>query len=98
MTDCSSRASKTRSLMTGRRPPDQAALLASVLSAIPSDLRPAALPSGPRASDRAVCRYLAAHAFANWTAHLGGGLRTWLTSLHAAAALVAAGAGVGGAD
>jgi hypothetical protein len=26
-------------------------------------------------------RFLACHAFANWTAHLGAGLRTWLRSL-----------------
>src|SRR5690606_9444972 len=26
-------------------------------------------------------RMLAAHAFANWTAHLGEGLRTWLRSI-----------------
>lgn len=33
-------------------------------------------PSGP--AERA---FLASHAFANWTAHLGEGLRTWLRSL-----------------
>jgi hypothetical protein len=26
-------------------------------------------------------RFLACHAFASWTAHLGSGLRTWLRSL-----------------
>jgi hypothetical protein len=30
---------------------------------------------------RAANRFLACHAFANWTAHLGAGLRTWLRSL-----------------
>jgi hypothetical protein len=35
----------------------------------------AALPA------RAINRFLACHAFANWTAHLGSGLRTWLRSL-----------------
>jgi len=35
-------------------------------------------------SDPALRRFLAAHAFANWTAHLGPGLRTWWRSLDAA--------------
>jgi hypothetical protein len=32
-------------------------------------------------NDAAARRFLACHAFANWTAHLGAGLRTWLRSL-----------------
>jgi hypothetical protein len=56
-----------------------------VTSAIPADLR-----DGPRrrvdarryeGGDAVVKRFLAAHAFANWTAHLGRGLRTWLRSV-----------------
>ncbi len=34
--------------------------------------------------DSSLRRFLAAHAFANWTAHLGSGLRTWWRSLDAA--------------
>jgi hypothetical protein len=36
----------------------------------------------------AACGFLAAHAFANWTAHLGQGLRSWLRSVEAAYVLV----------
>jgi Fe-S-cluster containining protein len=43
-------------------------------------------------TDQAVLRqFLAAHAFANWTAHLGQGLRTWLRSIEAAHALMTSG-------
>jgi hypothetical protein len=45
-----------------------------------------------------AARFLAAHAFASWTAHLGQGLRTWLRSLEAAMALLHAGAGIRHAD
>ena len=39
-------------------------------------------PSGPADSSGPADRaFLASHAFANWTAHLGEGLRTWLRSL-----------------
>jgi hypothetical protein len=37
---------------------------------------------------------LAAHAFANWTAHQGEGLRTWWRSLEAVHVLLSAGVGV----
>jgi hypothetical protein len=43
-------------------------------------------------------RFLAAHAFANWTAHLGLGLRSWLRSIEAASALLHAGFDVRSAD
>jgi Fe-S-cluster containining protein len=42
--------------------------------------------------------FLAAHAFANWTAHLGQGLRTWLRSIEAAHDLIVAGRDVRQAD
>ena len=42
--------------------------------------------------------FIAAHAFASWTAHLGEGLRTWLRSVEAAFALVELGLGVRTAD
>jgi Fe-S-cluster containining protein len=46
-------------------------------------------PEGPvdreeREEPTAIRNYVSAHAFANWTAHLGLGLRTWLRSLEAA--------------
>ena len=44
------------------------------------------------------CRFLAAHAFGNWTAHLGQGLRSWLRSLQAAYALLQTGSSVQKAD
>ena len=64
-----------------------------IVAAIPEDLR----SQGPRIDDDArhtpalaphTDRFLAAHAFANWTAHLGEGLRTWLRSIEAAYALI----------
>jgi hypothetical protein len=39
-----------------------------------------------------------AHAFANWTAHLGEGLRTWLRSIEVAHAMLVMGRSVGAAD
>lgn len=58
-----------------------------VLSAVPADLRPSRLePAGsPRADN--LRAFVAAHAFANWTAHLGQGLRSWLRAIEAAAVL-----------
>jgi hypothetical protein len=59
-----------------------------VLAAIPPPHRPRGLdrvatPPPPRV----LGRFLAAHAFANWTAHQGDGLRAWLRSLEVAYAL-----------
>lgn len=47
---------------------------------------------------RVANRFLAAHAFANWAVHGRGGLDDWLRSIETAHALLAAGAGVRGAD
>jgi Fe-S-cluster containining protein len=58
------------------------------LAAIPPDLRPEKLESSGSPSVAAARGFLAAHAFANWTAHLGQGLRSWLRSLEAAWSLV----------
>ena len=69
-----------------------------VLAAVPEDIRPAHLDAGERPTDDATRAFLAAHTFANWTAHLGGGLRTWLRSIHAAHALLHCGCGVREAD
>lgn len=52
----------------------------------------------PRESSDAEKRFLAAHAFANWTAHLGTGLRAWFRSIEAAYALLEAGFAPGDAD
>ena len=62
--------------------------LSDVLSAIPADLRPSRFERLDAPSATAVRAFLAAHAFANWTAHLGQGLRSWLRSLQAALSLV----------
>jgi hypothetical protein len=60
------------------------------MEAIPGDLdRPS--PSGTATAPAVARRLLAAHAFANWTAHLGRGLRTWHRSLEAVSALLASG-------
>lgn len=77
------------------------ARLRDVLDAVPGDLRPP--PSrfrldAPRPPAPVIRNFLAAHAFANWTAHLGEGLRTWLRSIEAAFALVELGCGVRQAD
>jgi hypothetical protein len=68
--------------------------LSDVLSAVPSDLRPRGVERPGRPGDAVIGRFLAAHAFANWTAHLGGGLRSWLRSIEAAYALIDGGLGV----
>ena len=80
---------------------DHAARLAEVLDAIPSDFRPtpARLEQiEPRPRAVVVRNFLAAHAFANWTAHLGEGLRTWQRSIEAAFSLIELGLGARTAD
>lgn len=72
------------------------------------DLAIAAIPAGSRVDARwqarvvtsatETRRFLAAHAFANWTIHLGDGLWPWWRSIETAAALIEAGAGVRHAD
>jgi hypothetical protein len=62
--------------------------LDDVLAAIPEALRPRRLDTPGPPSAAAVRGFLAAHAFANWTAHLGQGLRSWLRSVEAAYVLV----------
>ena len=69
-----------------------------VLAAVPLEFRANAAAAlgrgGPRPSRRAHAAFLAAHAFASWTPHLGEGLRTWLHGIEAAHALVMSGVGV----
>ena len=71
------------------------------LDAIPDDLHGAipAAAAQPRALDPILLKqYLAAHAFANWTALLGRGLRAWQRSIEVAYALVQLGWSVRDAD
>jgi len=76
---------------------------AAVEESIPEDLQSSTAPrqavvavSPP--SDAVLRRFLASHAFANWTMHVGQGLRAWLRSIEAAHALVASGLDVRAAD
>jgi hypothetical protein len=61
-----------------------------VLTAIPVELRPRRLERVGPPTDAAMRGFLAAHAFANWTAHLGHGLRSWLRSVETAWVLASA--------
>lgn len=85
-------------------PPDEAWLAArrdAALEAIPVDLRaqaPAFTFPADRLAARVLSRFLAAHAFANWTAHLGSGLRSWLRSIEIAYAVATATHSLGEAD
>lgn len=67
--------------------------LAHVMAAVPSDWRGAAAEAlatrRPPLRDDVFGRLLAAHAFANWAAYLGKGLRTWYQSIEAAGCLAA---------
>ena len=73
-----------------------------VLDAVPDDLRARAGTVLSRrtstTSPHAHVAFLAAHTFANWTAHLGEGLRTWWRSIEAAHGLLSAGLSVRDAD
>lgn len=77
---------------------DDEARVRDVIDAVPPELRPGTWPHDARPDDRATGRFLAAHAFASWTAHLGHGLRAWQRSIEAAMALLNAGTGVQQAD
>ena len=52
----------------------------------------------PSRDETVLRQFLAAHAFANWTAYLGQGLRSWLRSIDAAHELVTSDLDVRGAD
>jgi hypothetical protein len=62
--------------------------LVDMLEAVPEELRPRRIDRLGPPSSTVVRSFLAAHAFANWTAHLGQGLRSWLRSVEAACAVV----------
>ena len=71
------------------------------LASIPADLRDAAPDPSPDTAALApilLKQYLAAHAFANWTAVLGPGLMAWQRSIEVPYALVQSGWNVRGAD
>jgi hypothetical protein len=82
-------------------PAERAAVrVGEVLATVPGhEHPPTPVPSagGPLSPD-ATRRFLAAHAFANWTAHLGPGLRTWRRSIETAHAFVIGGWTAGDAD
>jgi Fe-S-cluster containining protein len=83
------------------RSTDATASVETVRQAIPGIHRPPAPRNGRALEDllpRARRRFVAAHAFANWTAHLGVGLRAWLRSIEAADALLRSGLTPGKAD
>ncbi len=100
------RAFERAPLAGTRAIPDLAARRREVAAAIPADLqatfesdvRNASPEAGDAPSPAILVRFVAAHAFANWTAHLGSGLRTWLRSVEAAYACATDGAGVRHAD
>jgi hypothetical protein len=75
-------------------------LIRAALRAVPEDLRSQTpRPSASAAPDAGQTgRFLAAHAFANWTAHLGRGLEDWLRSIETAWALVRGGYSFADAD
>jgi hypothetical protein len=75
--------------------------LREIIEAIPPELRPESSQRHVEARQppaHVVRNFLVAHAFANWTAHLGEGLRTWLRSVEAAFTLLELGYGVRDAD
>jgi hypothetical protein len=81
------------------RIPGPRTLIARTLEAIPDEWRTAvrwdvASAGHTWIDDVELRRFLAAHAFANWTIHLDGGLMTWVRSVETALAFAAAGAGV----
>jgi hypothetical protein len=94
------RAAATARTDTPPRRADFDDAMSVVQQAIEPELRPPAPTRGPaNISAGARRRFLAAHAFANWTIHLGrGGLRTWLRSLDAADTLLASGLDLREAD
>jgi Fe-S-cluster containining protein len=73
----------SHTVAAGAQPLSSASVVDGVVSAIPQGLRPRTLET-VTTSPAAIRAFLAAHAFANWIAHLGRGLRTWLRSIEAA--------------
>jgi len=92
----------TRAPATALALPDTAApgeLVAELLDTVPRDLAaPRRADAASQTTSHAHRRFLAAHAFANWTAYLGLDLRAWLRSVETADALLRAGYSVREAD
>lgn len=74
---------------------------ARAIAAIPEDVQswtPPMPPTRHQLADGTTRRFLAAHAFANWSVQIGDGLAAWLRSLDSAYALLEIGFGVRDAD
>ncbi len=76
---------------------------ADAIATVPEAWRPQALEAlststSPPVEDVVMRRYLAAHAFANWTAYQGEGLRAWHRAVETAACLLVHTADPGRAD
>ena len=68
-------------------------LIADVLAAVPGEWRDVAteavsVQATEQVADAVHRRFLAAHAFANWAAYQGEGLRTWFRAVETAAAML----------
>ena len=64
---------------------DAAQLIADAIASVPITYRTQAVwTSTTRTDDQASRRFLAAHAFANWSIHTGDGLASWLRSIETA--------------
>jgi hypothetical protein len=72
--------------------------VADVTGTVAAELRTPVAGSPARVADRAARRFLAAHAFANWTAYLAEDLRAWVRSIDAALAFLDVGCSVREAD
>ncbi|HUR20028.1 MAG TPA: hypothetical protein VMZ90_04415 [Vicinamibacterales bacterium] len=77
--------------------------IGDVLAAVPADWRGAATNAlstvqGTRLDEAIAGRFLSAHAFANWAAYQGEGLRTWFRAVETAAAVLSRTADPGRAD
>jgi hypothetical protein len=75
----------------------------AAVAAVPPQWQPIAAealsaPAGDGVTDQAWRRFVAAHAFANWTVYLGEGLCSWYRSIEAAACLLARTGDPGRAD
>ena len=78
------------------------AVAADVLATVSGDFQPQAESALGRRTTTTASRthiaFLAAHAFANWTAHLGDDLRVWWRSIEAAHVLLSDGLSVRDVD
>ena len=75
---------RARTSAVNWRPPAIDDVVEDVVEAIPEGVTFDRPEPGAAPAPAILRRYLAAHAFANWTAHLGTGLHAWLRSLEAA--------------